>query len=410
MAGGGVAGGAGGGTAGGSSGGPVYPALAIMPNSRFLGMTGLSSVAAPPAPVVVTLREPLDGGASILEGWTGDGGALPSQLRSMPWANNMRVQAVAGNALNALAISGLAGTNVNVEHLTTTLSPIGAPTTLEVQLSGTTTITRMTALPVPDAPMVAFVHGGGSSGVARIYRVGTTVSSVQLVAGSGAQALGGDLIVSPLPRIYQPVNRMLVTARCTNGCTLGGIASSDFGLANRFGWMGFDASTSGLGPVSTHQVLLDQSGGGLMFSGADPVRAGSDEKNFVYFAGQSWTGQLVVDRRDAASGLSAAMPLVSAGVLRVVDVLPARGTPAGVLVLATYDTGGVVFGGPLPWGMGQAGNVAIFRVSETSQINGTMFAIPGDQRAVAFAHGPPGLLYIAVNEGPDAVLWRVPSP
>ena len=62
---------------------------------------------------------------------------------------------------------------------------------------------------------------------------------------------------------------------------------------------------------------------------------------------------------------------------------------AGILVLATYDVGGVVFGGPLPWGMGHGTNVAIFRVSETSQVNGAIFAIPGDQRAVAFAHGAP---------------------
>jgi hypothetical protein len=405
--GGGSAGGSG--MGGGSAGGgpvPVFPALAIMPNSRFVAMTGLDSTSGAPTPVVVTVREPLTGGASIVEGWTGDGGVLPSVTRTFRWDAGLQVHAIAGNALGMLAVGGLRGNDVMVEHLNrSTLATVGIELLETQAVGGNTTVSRMTMLPITSNPTIAFVQGAPNR--ARIYRLGTGgTTSIDLM--SSGQPLGDDVIDSPTPPLLPVTPRLLMTGRCTDGCSIGGYSSTNMGLASRFAWLNYGPATVSLGPVIQYSMLLNPTGS-LMFNGNFKVRAAGDEKDFIYFAGQSTTGQLIVNRRDAMMAQTDAT-LTSTGALSLADILTARGLPAGVLVLTNYQSSGVAFGGSLNWSTGDATNIALFRVSETSALSGSHFAIPGDQRAVAFAHGPPGLLYVTVNEGQNAVLWRVPSP
>ena len=64
----------------------------------------------------------------------------------------------------------------------------------------------------------------------------------------------------------------------------------------------------------------------------------------------------------------------------------------------------------LPYTAGNQRNVVVIRIDATLNVSSTAFNLPGDQRAVGFAGGGNGFLHIAINEGLNAVLWRIPEP
>lgn len=391
----------------------MYPALAVMPNSRFVAITSVGPFMTPPplsSPSVVTVREPLAGGTSIVEGWKTDGGSTPVQSRSFSWATTLHVEAVAGNSTGFLAVGGRTTNTVAVEVMSPTGFGTSGYTTLEPIDGGVPTMTRLRALEVGVAPAVAWVQGGGQPNLARLYRVATPVMLTHVhAAGMLGQSFGDDLIESPLPRPMPTGPRLLMTARCNDICTFTGAFTSNYGLAHRYAWFPYDVGTPAMGTAVTYQAVLDPGGSAPVFFGGRQVRLAADNNLFVYLAGQSPSGELLIERRHAGMGTRDFL-FASTGVLTLADIITAPSPDPAVLVLANYTDGGVAFGGGLPQNGSNLGNIVILKISAANGVIASSFDIPGDQQAVAFTYAGEGFLFVAVNQGSDAVLWRVPAP
>lgn len=397
---------AGGMTAGGAGGGFVYPVMAVIPNSRFIGIAQVAVGGPPSGVAVATVRERNDGGVSILEGWTSNGSATPAQNRTISWSTAYRVTGIASNTSNT-AIAVRSSTAVSVEEVlpASNFGTIGF-TNLEMSFGASDAgISRLSMLPVgTTAPMLAFVQGGGMANV-RLYRLSTgSFSTLDYQPGTmGAVAFGDDLIDSPIPGSAS--SRFLVTVRCPGACSFAGSGVTTTGLGARFAWMLYPPAANALGMASTHAALLNLN---VMpfFSANERVRAVSDGNTFVYFAGQATNDDLVIERRDAVTGLRD-MVFNSTGTLRLVD-LRRSPTGAAVLVLATYQSSSS-FAGTFPFTAGNQRNVVVIRIDASANISALPFDVPGDQQAVGFAGGGNGFVYLAINDGPNAVLWRIPE-
>ncbi len=402
-----TAGGAGGGsTAGGSAGGFTYPVMAVIPNSRFIGIAQIAIGGPPFGAAVATVREPLDGGFSILEGWTSNGNATPAQSRTISWATAYRVTAIASNvSTTAIAVRSANGVSIEEVQPASNFGTVGS-TNLEFYMAPNDAgVSRLSMLPAgTTAPMLAFVQGGGVGHV-RLYRLSTgSFSTLNYTPGAmSAVAFGDDLIDSPIPGSTS--SRLLATARCPGSCSFAGSSVTTTGQGARFAWMLYPPAANALGTTSMHAALASSSSMST-FSPNEPVRAASDGNTFVYFAGLGFSDELVVERRDAVTGLRDSL-FTGMGTLRLVD-LRRSPTGAAVLVLATYQSASS-FAGTLPHSMGSQRNVVVIRIDSASSVSASSFDLPGDQQAVGFAGGGNGYLYIAINEGPNALLWRIPD-
>lgn len=386
------------------------PIVVVVSNNRFIGITQVSAGGAPTAPVIATVREPIDGGISMLEGWSLMGGT-PSQSRLISWSSAYRVTAIASNITDT-TIAVRASNSISVEGVLP-MSNFGTNgfVTIETFDGGVDAgVSRLSMLPGGStAPALAFVQGSGSNGSARLHRVsvstGVSVSSSYFPNSPGV-AYGDDVIDSPEPGSSS--SRLLVTARCTDACTFGGTTALGTGLVARFAWMLYPPAATALGPASMHSVLLG-SFSAPIFSATDAVRVASDGNNFVYFGGQGAAGELLVERRAATTGMRDGNLLSSTGPLQLVDMKRAP-SGAAVLLLATYQSSGVSFVTVLPHTAGNQRNLVIIKIDAMLNVSSSAFNLPGDQQAVGFAGGGPGFLFVAINEGPNAVLWRIPEP
>ncbi len=262
-------------------------------------------------------------------------------------------------------------------------------------------ISRLAMVPGMDA-VFAFVQGHGTpSGSARFLRAANQSSfSTAYSPMDGGLAYGDDIINASLPN----TPRLLLTSRCPHTCSFGGTAVATTGLAARFALMTYDPNTFSLPLVATHAPV---DGG---FSPSEVLRAASDGNTFFYLAGQASNGELLVERRFATNGTLTNEMWRSTGPLRLVDI---RRSPNGsaVVLLATYEAANVSFNmTTLPHTLENQRNVVVIRIDAGGTVTSTAFNLPGDQQAVGFAGGGNGFLHIAINQGNDAVLWRVPEP
>ncbi|MDP3238001.1 MAG: hypothetical protein Q8N26_34740, partial [Myxococcales bacterium] len=408
-AGGSTAGGsAGGSTAGGSAGGSSADGGALvmvtLPNSRFIGIAQVAVGAAPTQTASATVREPIDGGSSILEGWAANGSATPSRTRLIPWMGGYRATAIASNT-NQIAMAVQSSFGLSVELMDSSFVNAGF-SSLETGVTDAG-ISRLAMVPGMSA-VFAFVQGqaqgqGNPSGSARFFRAapGTALSTAYSPMDGGV-AYGDDIIDASLPN----TPRLLLTSRCPHTCSFGGTAVTTTGLAGRFALMTYDPNTFSLPSVATHESVEVAR---VPFARNEVLRAASDGSTFFYLAGQGSTGELTVERRSAASGMRG-NEWTSTGALRLVDI---RRSPNGsaVVLLATYEAANVSFNmTTFPHTSGNQRNVVVIRIDAGGTVTSTAFNLPGDQQAVGFAGGGNSFLHIAINQGSDAVLWRIPEP
>ena len=402
---------AGGSMAGGSAGGAtVAPLMVSIPNSRFLGIAQVAVGGPPFGTVIATVREPLDGGSSILEGWASNGSPTPSQSRVISWSSAYRVTAIASN-ISDTALAVRSSNGISIEAVLP-LSNFGTAGFINLESfigASDAGVSRLSMLPTGStAPVLAFVQGSGPNGSARLYRTGSgSIAPLSYTPSNmGGIAWGDDVIDSPEPG--SSASRILVTARCSETCAFGGTNVTSTGLAARFAWVSYPPAATALGMTSMHALLVG-SFSTPIFSPNGPVRVASDGNNFVYFGGQAMSGELVVERRAATTGMRDGNLLSSIGALQLVDVKRAS-NGAAVLLLATYQTSNVSFPTVLPFTSSTQRNVVVIRIDAMLNVSSTPFNLPGDQQAVGFAGGGNGYLHIAINEGPNAVLWRIPEP
>lgn len=388
-------------------GGPV---MAMLPNSRFIGISQVAVGGPPTGTVVATVREPLDGGLSVLEGWTSNGSAVPSQNRVVSWSSAYRVTAIASN-IQDTAIAVRSSSGISIEAVSP-LSNFGTAgfTNLETFVGASDAgVSRLSMLSAGStAPVLVFIQGNGLNGSARLYRTGAGVIAPlsYAPANMGGIAWGDDVIDSLEPGAR--TSRILVTARCTDTCSFAGTNVTSTGLGARFAWVSYLPAGTALGSTTMHSLLLG-SFSAPIFSSSSPVRVATDGNNFVYFSGQGAAGELLVERRAASNGMRDGNLLSSTGALQLVDVKRAS-NGAAVLLLATYQSSGVSFATVLPYTSSNQRNVVVIRIDDMLNMSSTAFNVPGDQQAVGFAGGGNGFLHIAINEGPNAVLWRIPEP
>ncbi len=411
MAGGGTAGGgtAGGGTAGGTN----VSVFATLNNTRFVGIAQVDISASGLAPIVATLAEPLDGGTSLLHGWANPLGGMASQTRSLPWSSAMQVHAIASNAAGTTVIAGRNGTSMSFEVVApgTNFATTGAGVFESNMGPATSRVSRLTVVNTSVAPIFAFIEGGTIQSTARLYRVASGTNSMLSVTTmtSGGLAYGDDVINSPLPPIVFDT-RMLMVARCSESCTFTGMSSADIGLAARFGWFTIEPLGMTAGTPLNLTVLTSAASSTPVFNGNARTRVASDGNQALYFAGQGLSNELVIERRSAnpqTGGREAFF--TSVGAVRLVD-LKRSPSGQGVLVLAVYSQSGASFeGSSLPFTTGVGGNVVLLRLEAGLAPFVLPFDRPGDQQPVGFATAGSDLV-IAVNEGPNAVLWKLPTP
>lgn len=345
---------------------------------------------------VVTVREQQNVQESILEGWPFDGGVTPARTRSLSWSGEYRVQGIASNQTSTY-VAGRHALGVNAEQVdATTLERAGSVTNLAVYLGPNDAgVTRMKALSPPTAPIFVWVSGESSTS---LYRMETQNFSTNDV-GSPNPVMGDDVIDLPTP------NTLLATARCTGSCTMLGITSVATGSVGRLIRAPYIANASTVSAPTDFSPITGAPGGVPVFDSASPIRVASDGSLFVYLAGQGPGGTLVVERRDATTNTRDVL-YTSSGAIKLADMTRAQ-TGSGVYLLVTVSQlasfAGTIFN-PVAANLG---NVAVIRIDTI--VNANFFDIPLDQQAVAFTKSQ-GFLYVAVQEGPNAVLWKIPAP
>lgn len=395
----------GGGAAGGSAGGLAAPAVAAFPNSKFIGLAQVAIVGAPQGVAVVTVREQQGTQASILEGWSFNGASTPVQSRSISWATDYRVQGIGSNQV-VTYVAGRSSLSITAEEISSAdLSRVGVATSLTALTAGSDAgVTRMNLLSSNLAPVVVWVGDGVSSTVHRMET--QNASSVAALVSTPAQSFtqGDDIIEAPTGALP---NRWLATSRCTGDCSLLTSTSFGTGTVGRLAWGPYSTTVAALNPPTLFTTITSGLGGAAVFDSGSPIRVATDGNTFIYLAGQGPFGTLVVERRDAVSG-ARDMLYSSSAALRLVDITRAQ-NGVGVYLLVAL-TQAVTFAGTSfnPVSANQ-GNVAVIRIDAMTGVSANFFDIPLDQQPVAFARSQ-GFLYIAVQEGTNAVLWKIPAP
>lgn len=376
-----------------------------MPNSRFIGIAQVAVVGAPSDPAVVTVREDQSGTSSILEGWALNGASIPSRSRTIAWSTDYRVQAIGSNqAVTYLA--GRSALSITAEQISaTTLARIGPSTSLATLANDSDAgVTRLNVLSPAIAPVFVWVAGGTVATLHRMETQNTSVSALTSTAMSPGVLRGDEVIDVPLA---MGDTRLFATSRCVDACSFLTISSAAMGPFARMLVSQYSPSQASISPPTLFQLIAQPSlGMPAVFDTASPIRAAFDGSTGVFLAGQAAFSTLVVERRDASS-LMRTNVFTSDAALRVVDIVRAQ-NGVGVYVLVNYSQP-VTFGpAVLNYTNGHQGNVGIIRI-DTVGVSASVFDIPLDQQAVAFAKSG-AFLYVAVHEGSNAVLWKIPAP
>lgn len=114
----------------------------------------------------------------------------------------------------------------------------------------------------------------------------------------------------------------------------------------------------------------------------------------------------MVERRDATTN-SRDVLYTSSGAIKLADMTRAQ-SGSGVYLLVTANQFATFAGATFNPDTTNTGNVGVIRI-DTMSVSASYTNIPLDQQAVAFAKSE-GFLYVAVQEGTNAVLWKIPAP
>lgn len=313
----------------------------------------------------------------------------------MSWSGEYRVQGIGSNQTSTY-IAGRSPSGINAEELDpATLGRVGPVTNLASFMgSSDAGVTRVNVVSASLGPALIWVSQGGS---ATLHRMQTQSLSSLSMSSPGLVTQGDDIIVA--------TNRWLATSRCSDNCSFPGVTSSATGTVARLVSGSFDGNNSALGAPTEFSTILGQAGGPAVFDPGSPIRIATDGSGAFFLAGQDSSGRLVVQRRDLTTG-ALLVEYASTGAIKLADMTRAQmGTAVYLLVTVgqVSSFSGAIFN-PVAANLG---NVAVIRIDTI--VNASFFDIPLDQQAVAFTKSQ-GFLYIAVQEGTNAVLWRTPAP
>jgi hypothetical protein len=240
-----------------------------------------------------------------------------------------------------------------------------------------------------------------------------TLGTLSLVSDGGVNPTG-DHLVDITTNASSP--KFMMVGRCSDNCTFGDVPAVNAGPAHRFSFFGLDPSSTSLTAPTNHQIITGTSG--LVFDPASAIRGAFDGSASMYFAGQAFAGGFVIERRGSAVGNTARSALFTStgGPVQIVDAMRA-GNGVGVLLLVSYDGQAIVTTGiannqsaTLRFTNGNQTNVAVLHVDSMAEtISERSFDLPGAQAPVGFAKAG-GNVYVVLNEGSSAVLWRFPEP
>ncbi|MBL8918283.1 MAG: hypothetical protein JNJ54_05445 [Myxococcaceae bacterium] len=419
--GGGTAGGAGGGggaaggaTAGGAAGGGplITDGGLLFPQSRFVAVATFEIPATSAVPSFATVREPLDGGVSVLEAWTPD--LSRSGSRSLAWAAELRAEQLASNQSGTTAIAGPGPTHFRAWIVSPTANfqtPRPADQfTLESVAPGTRLVRMRVLMGTAEVtdPLIT-LFDGPQPYEARLQRVAMSPGSPLLMSSPmTGVSLGDDLA-------EYPNNSVGISGRCESSCTFGGLSSSPglVGPSLRHGMAGFSVLLPNLGPVSSFMAVYE-TGPVAVFSATRPTRIAATATTF-FLAGQGSGDSLRVERRQLV-GVARDGLWTSSNPLRVVDVL--QTVPDTVLILGWHQSSNQINGPNGGVNVAYTGatlrNVVLIKLTTSGMAPVvTTWDVPGDQEPVAMALtrvGATEVLIIVGNQGPDAFLWRVPHP
>lgn len=353
---------------------------------------------------------------TVLETWEPSPGN-PLSSRTMNWASDMRVEQIASDGLGTTAIGGRVpnmGLMVRRVAPTIAFNAVGADHLLESP-SSTTRLVRLRVLAPASRslvnPIVGLVDGTLPS-EAILLRASTPPSLGVLFSSATTGTARADDVIE------LPMSRLALSGRCDNVCTLGSSISNPVavGPTHRLGAIPFDPADAGLQPPTSFESIAFS--GVPSFDGNAPTRLVTDENAFVYTVGQKPLGVLHIERR-TLSNFAFVTAFTSNGPLTAVDAIrsPFNDT---VLVLATVEGPGITISGQsIPYTAAPAtmGNVVLLRLGIGMQpLSVTTWDLPGDQRAVGFAHSmndgilPEHRVVIIGNEGTDAFIWSVLHP
>lgn len=338
---------------------------------------------------------------SILEGWSFDGGTNPAATRSLSWSSEYRVQGIGSNQA-VTYIAGRAANGINAEQVdSATLARVGTMTNLTTFLASTDAgVSRVNVLSNAVAPAFIWVS---EDGLATLYRMQTQNISFGAMSSPGLIVQGDDVI--EVPAAFGS-NRWLATSRCAGNCTFLGVTSSATGSYGRL-LTGLSVSnTNGLS-APTEFSTIEGTGGVSLFEPTSPIRVATDGNMSLYLAGQGPGGTLVVERRSLGTGAREVL-YTATGPLKLADMTRAQ-MGSGVYLLVTLSQPASFAGTIFNPTAANLGNVAVIRIDTATGASANFFDIPLDQQAVAFAKSQ-GFLYVAVQEGPNAVLWKIPAP
>lgn len=385
--------------------GPPPSISAPLLNRKFIGIARVAGLGGYPAQRFATLSEAADGGSSMLDTWATDAGFVLS-TRVVAWSD-MHVQAIGSATDGRMAIGGVSGTNMLVlEYVEPTnfFAPSNPKTLSAAGPAGR--VVRIRGVNSTAAPLMVLFDGVTANEARWQLPVlmGNTFGLQSFSSGLSGAVTADDLVSTPFGGI---TNAVVVTGRCQGQCTFAGVMGSmTLRSVGHLGWTEYDPTTGAINAAAAGSFRSLTSGAVSSFNEASAIRAATDGNAFIYLAGQGSSGELVIQPWTHTS--PAPQPsIISTGPLTLVDFI--RG-PTGVLLLARLNAAGVSFGGPgLPWTASNLGNVVVLRIDNTGALSARTWDLPGDQRPVAFEHAE-GQLAILVNEGPDALLWRVPTP
>lgn len=382
----------------------VFTAL---PQRRFVSIAPVGGPAGHPNPSFVTVSEPLDGGASFLDPWATDGGPLIT--RTVSWASEMRVNVVASGVNGTTGIGGTTPSETKHQFIDpASVAPFpnsGGLRSLEIVFGR---VVAACGVASTTAPIVYATELGPRETRLTRHEVAPGSFGRQLfTANIGGSIVVDDLVASPTPA---GANGLFVVGRCDGVCTFASVPTLNSPRpVPVLAWTNYNPSTSGLenAPMNGLRALTDGSQAPLFVPSA-PLRLATDGSQSFYVGGQGLGGELVVHQFAITTAIPGAAVVETIGPLRLVDMT--RG-PAGVLVLASLSDANVTFsnGGVLPWTPANQRNVVLIRIDGSARTSVWTWDVPGDQAPVAFAQVN-GTVAIAINEGPNAVLWTLPYP
>ncbi|MBL8920640.1 MAG: hypothetical protein JNJ54_17375 [Myxococcaceae bacterium] len=346
-------------------------------------------------PVVLTLRDLGDGGATAVETWTqglGRGAAFVHQEDA-----GFRATHVASNRQGLTVVGGTTAQNTRIDFINP-MNLVGTVTVVPVSA-----LRRLAQVKVLTNPPLALALIDTLPYTTTLVRLASPFPAAPLSSVMTGSSEGDDFAEIP------GAQRLSLVGRCAATCSFGAafdnspVAGPTARLATASTMVMSGATWPDTPTLTSFTAVND-----VRFANA-PLRVAADGQDLVVIAGTDRGLGLRIERHDLSDGGITSWTSTTA--VRVVDAI--RSVEGAVLLLAHFDAPTSIGGVTVPWAMQSGRNVLLIRVDRTSPLSVTPFSDPGDQTPVAFAellsntNRAAGLMIVG-NEGPDGFLWRVP--